>query len=162
VTLQVVDPDSGKEVPPGEPGLLHARVDALGPEWIATNDLVAVDADGFMFHLGRNDGAIVRGGFKVLPETIRTALREHSAVLDAACVGRADKRLGQVPVAVVELARGAAPPSEAELLGFLRERLTSQAIPVHCLFADALPRTATLKVEIQVVHRLIDAAGAHI
>jgi acyl-CoA synthetase (AMP-forming)/AMP-acid ligase II len=162
VILRVVDPESGAELPPGRPGLLHARVDALGPEWIATNDLVVVDADGFMFHQGRQDGAIVRGGFKVLPETIRNALREHPAVLDAACVGRTDKRLGQVPVAVVELARGAAVPTEAELLGFLRDRLFSQAIPVQVLVADELPRTATLKVELQAVHRLIDKAGTHI
>jgi long-chain acyl-CoA synthetase len=158
VTLRVVDPASGAELPPGEAGLLHAKVDALGPGWIATNDLVVVDADGFMFHKGRHDGAIVRGGFKVLPETIRSALREHPAVLDAACVGRADKRLGQVPVAVVELASGAAVPTEAELLAFLRYRLISQAIPVRILIADSLPRTATLKVELQAVQRLIDAA----
>lgn len=158
VTLRVVDPESGEQLAPGEAGLLCARVDALGPEWIATNDLVVVDADGFMFHKGRNDGAIVRGGFKVLPETIRSALREHPAVLDASCVGREEKRLGQVPVAVVELAAGFAAPSEADLLTFLRDRLPSQAIPVRILIAKSLPRTATLKVELRAVHRLIDAA----
>lgn len=158
VALRVVDPESGAELPPGQPGLLHARVDALGPDWIATNDLVVVDADGFMFHQGRHDGAIVRGGFKVLPETIRTALREHPAVLDASCVGRTDKRLGQVPVVVVELASGAAVPSEDEMLAFLRDRLISQAIPVRILIVKALPRNATLKVELKAVHRLIDKA----
>lgn len=158
VTLRVVDPESGAELPPGEAGLLHARVDALGPDWIATNDLVVVDGDGFMFHKGRQDGAIVRGGFKVLPETIRTALREHPAVLDASCVGRSDKRLGQVPVALVELAAGADAPAEAELIAFLRDSLPKQAIPVRVHVVDALPRTATLKVELLAVHRLIDAA----
>jgi long-chain acyl-CoA synthetase len=158
VTLRVVDPQSGAEVLPGEAGLLHARVDALGPEWIATNDLVVVDADGFMFHKGRHDGAIVRGGFKILPETIRTALREHPAVLDATCVGRDDARLGQVPVAVVELAAGQEKPTEAALLAFLRDRLPSQAIPVRIHIVESLPRTATLKVELQAVHRLLDAA----
>jgi long-chain acyl-CoA synthetase len=158
VALRVVDPETGSELPPGEAGLLCARVDALGPEWIATNDLVVVDADGFMFHRGRHDGAIVRGGFKVLPETIRSALREHPAVLDACCIGRDDKRLGQVPVAVVELAAGVVAPAEADLLAFLRERLPKQAIPVRIMIADSLPRTATLKVELQAVHRLVDAA----
>lgn len=158
VSLRVVDPDSGLVLQAGEAGLLHARVDTLGPEWIATNDLVVVDSDGFMFHKGRNDGAIVRGGFKVLPETIRAALREHPAVLDASCVGRADKRLGQVPVAVIELATGAVAPTESQLLAFLRDRLISQAIPVRILIADALPRTATLKVELKAVHALIDRA----
>ena len=94
-----------------------------------------------MFHQGRNDGAIVRGGFKVLPETIRTALRAHPAVLDASCVGRTDQRLGQVPVAVVELASGCPAPPEAEPTTFLRDCLPSQAIPVRVLIVDALPRT---------------------
>ena len=157
VALRVVDPESGALLPPGEAGLLHARVDALGPEWIATNDLVVVDADGFMFHKGRNDGAIVRGGFKVLPETIRTALREHPAVLDACCVGLADKRLGQVPVVAVELASGAEAPGEADLRNFLIDRLPKQSIPTQILVVDALPRTATLKVELRAVQRLFES-----
>ena len=160
VTLRVVDPDTGAVLSHGEAGLLHARVDALGPDWIATNDLVTVDADGFMFHKGRNDGAIVRGGFKVLPETVRAALREHPSVLDAACVGLDDNRLGQVPVAAVELSSGAEIPSEQELLLFLRDRLPKQSIPTEIRIFDALPRTATLKVEIKAVQRLFDGPSS--
>lgn len=160
VTLKVVDPDTGADLPHGEAGLLHARVDALGPNWIATNDLVTVDADGFMFHKGRNDGAIVRGGFKVLPETVRAALREHPAILDASCVGLDDKRLGQVPVAAVELASGANRPDEQALMQFLRDRLPKQSIPVKIIVIEALPRTATLKVEIKAVQRLFDVPSS--
>jgi long-chain acyl-CoA synthetase len=157
VTLRVVDPETGAELAPGREGLLQARVDALGPDWIGTTDLVVIDDDGFMFHKGRNDGAIVRGGFKILPETIRTALREYDGVLDAACVGLADRRLGQVPVAAVELATGAVAPTEVQLLAFLRDRLPSHAVPVRITVVDALPRTATLKVEITAVQRLFAA-----
>jgi long-chain acyl-CoA synthetase len=160
VALKVVDPDSGVELPPGSVGLLHARVDALGPDWIGTNDLVIVDRDGFMFHKGRNDGAIVRGGFKILPETIRTALREHPAVLDASCVGLDDKRLGQVPVVAVELVSSGDTPSEAALLDFLRDRLPKQCIPTRVRIVDALPRTATLKVELGAVQRLFDGPSS--
>lgn len=160
VTLKVVDPDSGEELPPDRAGLLHARVDALGPDWIATNDLVTVDADGFMFHKGRYDGAIVRGGFKILPETVRAALREHPAVLDASCVGLDDKRLGQVPVAAVELVSGAEKPYEKALLEFLRDRLPKQSIPVKIMVVESLPRTATLKVEIKAVQRLFDGPSS--
>jgi long-chain acyl-CoA synthetase len=160
VTLKVVDPDSGAELAPGEAGLLHAKVDALGPDWIATNDLVVVDADGFMFHKGRNDGAIVRGGFKILPETIRIALRKHPAVLDASCVGLDDKRLGQVPVAVVELVSGAKTPTEADLIAFLRDRLPKQSIPTQIFVVDALPRTATLKVELKTVKQMFEGPSS--
>jgi long-chain acyl-CoA synthetase len=157
VSLKVVDSETGSELPPGETGLLHAKVDALGPDWIGTNDLVIVDADGFMFHKGRQDGAIVRGGFKILPETIRIALREHAAVLDASCVGLDDKRLGQVPVVAVELTSNAVVPTEAELHEFLRDRLPKQAIPTRIIVVEALPRTATLKVELRSVQRLFNA-----
>jgi long-chain acyl-CoA synthetase len=160
VTLKVVDPDTGAELSPGKAGLLHARVDALGPDWITTNDLVTVDADGFMFHKGRNDGAIVRGGFKILPETVRAALREHPSVLDAACVGLDDKRLGQVPVAAVELSRGAEKSQETALIHFLRDRLPKPSVPTKIIVVDALPRTATLKIEIKAVQCLFDGPSS--
>ncbi len=154
VSLRVVDPDTGAVLAPGELGLLQARVEALGPDWIATNDLAQVDADGFFFHRGRQDGAIVRGGFKVLPETIRAALCQHPAVLDASAVGLPDSRLGEVPVAAVELRRGATAPDPAELIAFLRQRLSSQMIPTRLIVIGQLPRTASLKVEIPAVRRL--------
>ena len=46
----------------------------MGPDWIRTSDIVVLDEDGFLFHRGRADGAIVRGGFKLLPDTIERAL----------------------------------------------------------------------------------------
>ena len=47
---------------------------------IRTADLDVIEDDGLLFHRGRADGAIMRGGFKVLPETIVTALHEHEAI----------------------------------------------------------------------------------
>ena len=62
-----------------------------------------IDADGFLFHRGRADGAIMRGGFKLLPETIERALLLHPSVSAAAVVGLPDARLGQVPAAAVQI-----------------------------------------------------------
>ena len=53
--------------------------------------------------LGRADQAIIRGGFKVMPDDVRAALESHPAVAGAAVVGRPDDRLGETPVAMVEL-----------------------------------------------------------
>jgi len=94
----------------------------LGPdaEWVRTTDLARVDADGFLWILGRADQAIIRGGFKVLPDDVRAALESHPAVLGAAVVGRPDARLGEVPVAMVELREATA---VTELTIFLRDRL---------------------------------------
>ena len=68
-----------------------------------TTDLARIDDDGFLWILGRADQAIIRGGFKVLPDDVRAALESHPAVQGAAVVGRPDERLGETPVAVVEL-----------------------------------------------------------
>ena len=51
----------------------------LGPDadWVRTTDLARIDADGFLWILGRADQAIIRGGFKVLPDDVRAALESH-------------------------------------------------------------------------------------
>ncbi|NED65107.1 long-chain fatty acid--CoA ligase, partial [Streptomyces sp. SID10244] len=85
--------------------------------------LASMDADGFVYLHGRGDGAINRGGFKILPETIRATLIRHPAVLDASVVGVPERRLGQVPFAAVELRSGSAAPSEDELKDLVRESL---------------------------------------
>ena len=47
--------------------------------WNRTTDLARIDADGFLWILGRADQAIIRGGFKVLPDDVRVALETRSA-----------------------------------------------------------------------------------
>ena len=86
-------------------GLLEVKPAQLGPsaDWIRTTDLARIDADGFLWILGRADQAIIRGGFKVMPDDVRIALENHPAVPGAAVVGRPDDRLGETPVAMVEL-----------------------------------------------------------
>ena len=152
--IRVVDAVSGAALEIGERGLMEGRVALMGPDWIRTTDLVSIDADGFVWHHGRADGAIVRGGFKILPEVVADALRTHPAVADAAVVGRADARLGHVPVAAVEIRPGAATPSPAELEAHLRRTLAATHIPVEIRILDALPRTPSLKVSLGDIRRL--------
>ena len=102
--LRVVD-DDGTPLGPGEAGLLEVKPGQLGPsaDWMRTTDMARIDADGFLWILGRADQAIIRGGFKVMPDDVRAALEGHPAVRGAAVVGRPDDRLGETPVAMVEL-----------------------------------------------------------
>lgn len=145
VQVRIVDAQTGAPVPVGGRGLLEARVGVMGPDWIRTTDVAAVDADGFVTLYGRSDGAINRGGFKVLPETVRRVLVTHPAVRDAAVVGVPDQRLGEVPFAAVELRRGATAPTEAELKDLVRDALPSHHVPVAIVVAE-LPRNAAMKV----------------
>ncbi len=143
--LRVVDADNGSELPAGEQGVLEVSAERIGPGWIRTTDLAHIDADGFLFLHGRADGAINRGGFKVLPETSAAALCEHPAVADSAALGIADARLGEVPVAAVELVPGAQATAK-ELKAFLSDRLLAYQQPVDIRILDALPRNPSLKV----------------
>ncbi|MFC3960722.1 class I adenylate-forming enzyme family protein [Nocardia jiangsuensis] len=154
VDVRIVDPETGAEVAPGERGRLEARVAVLGPDWIRTTDLASRDADDFVTIHGRADGAINRGGFKVLPETVRVVLIRHPAVRDACVVGVPDPRLGQVPFAAVELRSGHAAPAPAELLELVREELPSHHIPVDIAVLPELPRNAAMKVRTDAVAAL--------
>lgn len=147
VGIRTVDAESGAPVAAGEVGLVEIRSERYGPDWIRTNDLAMIDPDGFIFLRGRADDAINRGGFKVLPEDVAAVLRQHPQVGDAAVVGRADARLGQVPVAAIELPEGAVEaPSAADLDAFLRRTLPAYMVPVEFVVVPALPRTISLKV----------------
>lgn len=141
VQLRVIDPDSGAPLPAGQEGLLEVVSPRIGPHWIRTADIARIDADGFVYHCGRADGAIMRGGFKVLPETIERALLLHPSVSAAAVVGIADPRLGQVPAAAVVLKPDADGVRCEELAAHLREHVLATHIPVAWKIVTELPRT---------------------
>lgn len=154
--LRVVDADTGETLPPGQEGVLEVISPRIGPQWIRTSDIAIIDADGFMFHRGRADGAIMRGGFKVLPETIERALLLHPALSVAGVVGITDRRLGQVPAAAIQLKPGVEQPSFAELEDHLRDHVPATHIPVLWQFVETLPRTPTLKVDRPALRRILE------
>ena len=156
-SLRIVDPDTGAEVSTGEHGLLEAKINAISDDWIRTTDIASIDEDGFVTLHGRADGAINRGGFKILPETVRRVLISHPAVRDACVVGVPDTRLGQVPFAAIEVAQGEPVPSEDELKDLVREQLPVYNVPVAFAVVDDLPRNPALKVSLPAVAALYDA-----
>ncbi|BBY19538.1 hypothetical protein MLIT_51300 [Mycolicibacterium litorale] len=155
--VRIVDPDTGDKAPTGQRGVLEARIAALSPDWIRTTDIASIDADGFVTLHGRADGAIIRGGFKILPETVRQVLLTHPGVRDACVVGVPDDRLGQVPFAAVEPARGQPVPESDELREWVRAALPVHHVPVAVAVVDDLPRTPSLKVRLPDVAALYEA-----
>jgi len=150
--LRIVDPTTGIELAIGEPGLLEVQAERLGPEWIRTTDLASIDPDGFLFLLGRADAAINRGGFKVVPDKVAAALRRHPAVRDAAVVGVLDERLGEIPVAAIELVAGAV-VGEDELRMHAGAELLRYEVPASFHIVESLPRNASMKVDLTAVRR---------
>jgi len=146
--LRVVDAD-GVEQAAGTVGYLEIRTgqSPVGADtWLRTSDLAAIDEDGFLWIHGRADDAIVRGGFKIHPETVRKALEAHPGVREASVAPLPDERLGQVPVAAVEVEPDAPRPDARELLAHCRTALLPYEVPIHVAVLDALPRTPSEKV----------------
>lgn len=159
--LRVVT-DDGTAPGPGQIGLLEVKPGQLGPSarWMKTTDLARIDSDGFVWIVGRADQAIIRGGFKVMPDDVRIALEAHPAVAGAAVVGRVDERLGETPVAMVELREPVA-VTPADLVEYLRTRLARYEIPTDIAIVDAVPRTPSGKADLSAVRSYFDAAADH-
>ena len=149
--LRVVD-DDGIPLGPDTVGLLEvkpAQFDSAA-DWVRTTDIARLDADGFLWILGRADQAINRGGFKVLPDDVRSALESHPAVQGAAVIGQPDPRLGETPVALVEL-RADTSVGDEDIAEYLRTRLASYEIPSTIIVVDAIPRTPSGKPDLAAV-----------
>jgi acyl-coenzyme A synthetase/AMP-(fatty) acid ligase len=155
-TLRIVDPETRAELPPDTVGLLEAKVGRIGPDWIRTTDLARLDADGFLYLHGRADQAINRGGFKVVPEAVATVLRTHPGVADAAVVGIADQRLGEVPMAAVEPKAGVKAPTPDDLAAFAREKLIAYQVPVKFIVLEKLPRNESMKPALATIKKMFE------
>ncbi len=114
--------------------------------WLDTGDLGSIDADGYVRLTGRAKDLIIRGGHNIDPQTIEDALLAHPAVVAAAAVGRPDPHAGEVPVAYVTLAAGAA-ATEDDLRAWAAARAPEPAAaPKRVDVVDAIPLTAVGKV----------------
>ena len=158
---RIVDPESGEPLPFGETGLLElcARHLGDGKSWVRTTDLAKMDAEQFLWILGRADNAIIRGGFKIMPDDVVKAIETHPAVLEACVVALADPRLGQVPVAGYRVKSGQA-VSDDELRLFLRERLTAYQVPTRLIQVEDFVRTPSMKPSQPELRKLFEAQAA--
>ncbi|WP_163364686.1 AMP-binding enzyme, partial [Escherichia coli] len=77
---------------------------------------------------------VIRGGENIYSSEVEDVLYAFPGVMDAALIGVPHKILGEEPVAVVHMAPGAS-ATEAELQGFVRERLAAFKVPVQVRFS---------------------------
>ncbi|MCB9089182.1 MAG: acyl-CoA synthetase [Calditrichae bacterium] len=119
--------------------------DGRGP-WLNTGDLGRRDAEGYFWLTGRRKEIIIRGGHNIDPQLIEGALHQHPAVALAAAVGRPDPRVGEVPVAYVELKADRNITPE-ELIVFSRKHIEERAaIPRDIRIIPRMPQTAVGKI----------------
>jgi len=161
IKAQIVNQENGEPLAYGEKGLLELRARHLGDgeSWVRTTDLAKLDADGFLWILGRADNAIIRGGFKIIPDDVVKMIESHPAVREAAVLALPDPRLGQVPVAAY-IVKSGHQLSPSELKDWLRERLTAYQVPVRMLCLDDLPRTPSMKPSQPELRKLFEEQAA--
>jgi acyl-CoA synthetase (AMP-forming)/AMP-acid ligase II len=125
-----------------------------GP-WLRTVDLARVEADGLLRIVGRVDELINRGGEKIPPVEVESAIAAHPDVVEASVVGLPDRDLGEVVGAAV-VARAGSVLDAAQLGRFLADRIADYKSPRKVRFVPALPRNPNGKVERDQVRRLLN------
>lgn len=117
--------------------------------WTFTGDKYIQDEDGYYVYCGRADDMIKAGGIWVSPAEVEAALSAHERVLEAAVIGKQDEHGLVKPKAFVVLRPGNAgsPMLAEELQGFVKLRLAPYKYPRWIEFVDALPKTATGKIQ---------------
>jgi acyl-CoA synthetase (AMP-forming)/AMP-acid ligase II len=120
------------------------RVTVDDEGWIHTGDMGYLDADGYLFLVGRAGDMIIRGGENIAPDEVEAVLYEHPDVLEAAVVGVPDEEWGERVVASVVLREGGI--DVAGLMEHCRKHLASFKRPERIVVMDELPRTSTGKL----------------
>ena len=144
VEVGVQRPD-GSSCAPNELGEIKVRRHGA---WFPTKDRGRVDADGYFYHAGRADDAIISAGWTMSAVEIEDVLLRHPTVAAVAVVGVPDTLRGQVVKAFIVPRPGHATNADAvaAIQGFVRGRLSQHEYPRHIAFVDDLPRTPAGKI----------------
>src|SRR3984957_5998462 len=167
VDSRVVDPQTLKELPPGEGGEIidngpqvmlgywkkPAETDATlieieGRKFLRTGDLGRVDEDGFFFMVDRLKRMINASGFKVWPSEVETFMYQHPGVQEACVIGVPDAHRGESVKAFVVLrpeARGTL--SEESLISWCRANMAAYKVPRSIALVAALPKSGSGKIQ---------------
>ncbi len=152
----------GKEVPPDTPGRLAVK----GPTgcrylddarqlayvqdgWNITGDTFRRDAEGYFWYEARSDDMIVSSGYNIAAPEVEEAVLRHPDVQECGVVGVPDEARGMLVKAFVVL-RAGVEGGAAETQGiqdFVKQQIAPYKYPRAVEFVDALPRTATGKLQ---------------
>jgi acyl-coenzyme A synthetase/AMP-(fatty) acid ligase len=130
-----------------------SRIEAAGATWFESGDLVRIDADGYLFYLGRADDLINSGGYRIGPAEVENAVSEHPAVQECAAVASPDPARGEVVKAFVVLRPGevASELLAKEIQEHVKRVTAPYKYPRRVEFIDNLPKTPTGKIRRRVL-----------
>ena len=159
VDVRIVGED-GKELPTGEPGEVvirgpnvmkgywnrpEATAEVIRDGWFHSGDIGFLDEDGFLTLVDRKKDMIISGGENVYPAEVEKVLLEHPSVAEAAVIGRADEKWGEVPIAFVVAVPGQTLDAQ-ELLAFCASRIAKYKTPKEVIVRVSLPHSAAGKI----------------
>ncbi|GGC89504.1 class I adenylate-forming enzyme family protein [Chelatococcus reniformis] len=127
--------------------------------WFRTGDLGTIDADGNLRITGRCSDMILVGGFNVYPVEIEALLARHPAVSQAHVVGIPDERMGERPVAFVQLDAHVRVGAE-ELAQYCTENIAKYKVPARFIFVDDFPMTPLGKIQKFELKKMATQVGA--
>jgi len=127
-------------------GMPEATAEAFREGWFHTGDLARLDADGWLYYMGRKKDAIRRRGENISAFEIEEVVEAHPAVLQAAAFGLPSE-LTEEEVKVCVVLRPGASLSPQELAAWCEARMARHMVPRYVEFLDRLPLTPTKKVE---------------
>ena len=160
IDAKIVNPETGEELPPGEPGELIARgynimkgyykmpdktEETIVDGWLHSKDLAVMDEDGYFSILGRTDDMIIRGGENVYPREIEEFLYTNEKIEDVAVVGVPSEKYGEEVAAFIKLKEGEQ-ATQDEIKTFCKEGISRFKIPKYILFSEEFPMTASGKI----------------
>ncbi len=119
---------------------------AFAGDWFKTGDAAFRDSDGFYTLVDRKKDMFISGGENVYPAEVEAAIAELDAVAEAAVVGVPDERWGEVGRVYVIAVAGQSVSSDA-VIAHCKARLASFKVPKTAVVTDAIPRTASGKVQ---------------
>lgn len=161
VDVKIIDPETGEELPPNEPGELIARGynimkgyykmpeetdQTIEDGWLHTKDLAEIDGDGYIKIIGRVDDMIIRGGENVYPREIEEFLYTNPKIKDVAVVGVPHEEYGEEVAAFIQLREGQE-ATEEEIKQFCRENIARYKMPKYIFLVDEFPMTASGKIQ---------------
>jgi amino acid adenylation domain-containing protein len=167
----------GRPTPPGETGTLYVRGPHVmrgywnrpelsahmlrpgplpGEKVLCTQDQFRMDAEGFLYFVGRSDDIIKTRGEKVSPVEVENAMHAIDGIREVAVVGIDDELLGQAIRAYVVLEPGVV-LSGGQIRAQCIKRLENFMVPQQIVLCADLPRTATGKVSKKALLEQADA-----
>lgn len=120
--------------------------EAIKDGWFYTGDLAVTYPDGYIEIQDRIKDMIISGGENISSTEIEGVLYKHPDILEVAVIAVPDEKWGEVPKAVVVL-QPESSVTEQELIDYCRSKMAHFKAPKAVDFVEALPKTATGKLQ---------------